>query len=103
MLFTENILIGLLSCNLHIIKFNLPKCAVSFFGLKFFLLLFKYSHLHFHPTTVPPPHTSLPPTLEPTPLALSICPLHIFIDGPSPVTPYYLSPPSSLVTVSSLF
>ena len=60
-----------------------------------FLLLFKYSCLHFHPTT--PHHSHLPP------LVLSICPLYMFLDGPSLIIPYYHSPPSSLVAVSFFF
>ena len=37
----------------------------------------------FSPHLVPPPHPSPPYTLEFTPLALSMCPLYIFLDGPS--------------------
>ena len=51
-----------------------------------FLLLFNYSCPHFPPTAVPHP-THLPlPTLNPThPLALSMGPLYIFLDYPSPL------------------
>ena len=65
-----------------------------------FLLLFKYSCLHFHPPH--PIHPCLPPSYLP-PLTLSMCPFHMFLDGPSLIIPYYHSPPSSLVAVSFFF
>ena len=70
---------------------------LSFHFLKLF---FKYSCLHF-PSTTPlnPSHPYLPPVILP-PLALTTCPLYIFLDDPSP---HYSSPPSSLVTVSLFF
>ena len=66
---------------------------IFFFLFKFFLLLlFKYSCLHFHPTTAPhPTHPCLPPLNLP-PLALSMCPLYMFLDGPLPTFPHYPSP-----------
>ena len=71
--------------------------------LLIFLLLFKYSCFHFHSIMAPhPTHPGFPPS-NPLPLALSMCPLHMFLDGPSPIFPHYPSPRSSLVTVCSLF
>ena len=49
-----------------------------------FWLLFKYSCLHFQPTW-PPTHPNLPP-LNLHPLALSMCPSYMFLDGP-PIIP----------------
>ena len=51
----------------------------------------------------PPPHPSPPPTSNLTPLALSMCPLYMFLDGPSPISPDYSSPSSPLVTVNLFF
>ena len=63
-------------------------------------LLFKYSCLHLHLTMVPhPTHPYLPPSNLP-PLILSMGPLDMFLDGPSPIFPHYPSPCSPLVTVS---
>ena len=68
-----------------------------------FVLLFKYSCLHFHPTMATcPTHPCLPPLNLPS-LTLSICLLYMFLDGHIRVIPYYPSPPSSLVTVSLFF
>ena len=71
------------------------------FFILFFLLLFKYSCVHF-----PPPLSLAPPT--PTShtqsfpsLALSLCPLYLFLDNLSPSFP--LLPPLSLLSVCSLF
>ena len=69
-------------------------------GIVFFLLLFKYSCLHFHPIMAPGPTHPHLPTLNLPPLALSMCPSYMFLDGPSPIIPNYPSPPSSLLTVS---
>ena len=69
-----------------------------------FLLFFKYSCLHFHPTLAPhPTHPHLPPLNLP-PLALSMCPLYMFLDDPSSISPRYPSPSSSLdrAVISSL-
>ena len=72
----------------------------SFFLSFLVYLLFKYSCLHFHPTTAPcPTHPNLPPSNIP-PLALSMCPLPIFLDRPSPIFPHYPSPPSPPGTIS---
>ena len=68
--------------------FNICRMISLFF-------IVKYSCLHFHPTT--PHHSHLPP------LVLSICPLYMFLDGPSPTIPYYPSHPSTLVTVNLFF
>ena len=47
-------------------------------------------------------HPSLPPSNLPS-LALSICPVFMFLDGPSPIIPCYPSPPSSqFLSVCSL-
>ena len=65
-----------------------------------FLLLFKYSCLHFPPTVQPrPTHPHIPPMILSL-LALPMCPLYMFIDGLSPIIPL---PPLSLITVSLLF
>ena len=73
---------------------------------KFFKYCFYYcSNIVVSIFTLPcsPPQPSPPPTLEPTPLALSMCPLYMFLDGLSPILPHYPSPPSLLVTVSLYF
>ena len=58
-----------------------------------FLLLFWYSRLHFPTTTTHrPTHPRLPPSNLP-PLALSMGPLYMFIDGPSSIFPHCSSPP----------
>ena len=78
-------------------------CFLRFYLLLFFnlfLFLFKYSCLHFHLPT--PPHPCLPPSNLPL-LALSMCPLYMFLDGPSPVSPHYPFPLSLLVTLSLFF
>ena len=69
-----------------------------------FKLLFKYSCVHFQHTTAPHPiHPCLPPLNLP-PLALSMCPLYMFLDGPFPIFPHYLVPPPLwLLSVCSLF
>ena len=48
-----------------------------------------------------PTHPSFLSSILP-PLALSMCPLYMFLDGPLPIFPHYPSPPSFLVTVSLL-
>ena len=64
-----------------------------------FLLLFKYSCLHFPHTTLPhPSHPQFYP-----PLVLSIGPLYLFLDDPSASFPHFLPPPYPLVTVSLFF
>ena len=73
----------------------------SFYFLIF--LLFKYSCLHFPSTTFPcPTHPTFYPQSFP-PLALSMSPLYMFLDDPSPFFPRYCPPPSPLVTVSLFF
>ena len=67
------------------------------------LLLFKYSCLHFPPTTaLHPTHPHLPPSNLP-PLALSMCPSYVFLDGSSHTSPSYPPPPLSLVSISQFF
>ena len=59
----------------------------------FFFFLFRYSCLHFSPTTPPTPAT---PTSHPwsyPPLALSMCPSYMFLDNPSPFSSHYSLPP----------
>ena len=74
-----------------------------------FLLLFKYSCLHFPPPLpsappIPTSHPSLPPTHILPPFALSICPLYRFLDDPCPIFPHYPFPtPLWLLSVCSLF
>ena len=49
------------------------------------------------------PHHDLPPSNLPS-LALSVCPLYMFLDGPSPIFPNYpIPPPLWLLSVCSLF
>ena len=62
----------------------------------FFLLLFKYSYLHFLPTTPIP--TSQPRSY--CPLALSVGLLYMSLDDPSPSFPHYPPPPIPLGIVS---
>ena len=72
-------------------------------ALNILFLLFKYSCLHLHTSILPhPSHPHLPPSNLP-PSALSICPLYMFLNGPSPIIPHYPSLPSSLVTISLFF
>ena len=63
----------------------------------------KYSFLHFPPplSLTPPTPTSHPQSYPP--LAFSMCPLYVFLDGPPPIFPHYPSSPSPLVTVSLFF
>ena len=56
----------------------------------FFKLLVKYICLHFTPATSP--HPCLPPSIL-SPLALSTCPLYMFLDDPSLIYPHNPSPP----------
>ena len=85
----------------HILHWNLSFWFIRLF-LIIFLLLFKYTCLHF-PSTMPPDPTPhwLPPLKLP-PLALSSCPLYLFLDGPSPVFSHYPSPPSPLDFTTSI-
>ena len=56
-------------------------------------MLLKYSCLPFHPTTLLcSTHPRLPPSNLP-PLALSMCPLYMLLDNPSPFSPHYSLPP----------
>ena len=70
---------------------SIEKHLISFFHFHFhfnFLLLFKYSCLQFHLTTTPClTHPRLPP-VSLLPLALSMCPLFMFLDNPSPILPH---------------
>ena len=54
------------------------------------------------PWAICPNHPHLPPSIL-TPLALSMCPLYMFLDNPSPFFPHYLPPLSPVVTVCSVF
>ena len=74
----------------------------SFYFLIF--LLFKYSCLHFPSTTFPcPTHPTFYPQSFP-PLALSMSPLYMFLDDPSPFFPVIALPhPLWLLSVCSLF
>ena len=80
------------------------KCYIvtvcMFFNL--FLLLFKYSHLNF-PPLCPSPFPSPPPPLHLLPLVLSMCPLYMLLDSPSPIFPIIPFPtPLWLLSVCSL-
>ncbi|KAF6090797.1 hypothetical protein HJG60_012185 [Phyllostomus discolor] len=70
--------------------------------LNFFLLLFKYNCLHFHPTMPPTPPISASHPLT-HPLWLSPCVLHMCSLMVPPIIPYYPSPSSSLITVRLFF
>ena len=92
---------------LHYIIFELIYTYICVLYIQFslfqisFLLLFKYSCLRFHPTMPPyPTHPHLPPS-NPPPLALPMCPLYVFLNGPSPIIP--LPSPLWLLSVCSLF
>ena len=78
-----------------IFHFFFLNCDSNFIYFNFFifLLLFKYSCLHFTPTTLPPIPTSHPQSYPS--LALSMCPLYTFLEDPSPSFPDYPPPPSS--------
>ena len=74
-------------------------------GFLFFFYCFSSTVVSiFFPLHSPcPTHPHLPPLILP-PLALSICPLYMFLDDPSPIFPHYHPPPSHpLVTVSLFF
>ena len=67
-----------------------------------FLLLFKYSCLHF--PLITPSHRTLHPTPQSYPsLALSMGPLYMFLDDSSPFCLHYCPSPFPLVTVSLFF
>ena len=88
-------------CPLSILS-EVYSILLLFFVDSFLLLLFKYSCLHFHPTTAPPIPASHPWTypfwLCPcVPYTCSLMALPLF----SPIIP--LSPPLWLLSVSSLF
>ena len=71
-------------------KNGFPLESVIFFT--FLQFLFKYSCLYFYPTTAPcSTYPQLPPSNLP-PLALSMCLLYMFLDGPSPIFTHYPSP-----------
>ena len=77
--------------------FSLKVSLILFFT--YFLFLFKYSCLHFPPSTPPaPPIPTSHPWSYPS-LALSMCPLYMFLDD-LPVFPPLSPLPSRLVTVS---
>ena len=68
-----------------------------------YLLLFKYSCLHFSPP-LPPHHLSPPPTFDSTPLWLCPCVLYTCSLMTLPLfPPHYLSLFSPLVTISLFF
>ena len=83
-----------------IILFKILFTYLYFFFI--FLLLHKYSCLHFPTISPRPPSPRLPPLILP-PLALSMCPLYMFFDGLSPIFRHYPFLPSPLVTVSLFF
>ena len=81
---------------------NLPPSLSAF--LKKFLLMFKYNCLYFLPTTLPSPQNPTFHLLSHCPLALSMCPLHMFLDNPSSFLPHYPLPtPLWLLSVCSIF
>ena len=95
--------------NPFIFKVMIDKCIVSATFFYIFLLLFKYSCLHFHPLHLPSlhrapsTHPSPPPTLEPTTPFGFDCVSFIHVGDPSlsPVIP--LPQPLWLLSVCSLF
>ena len=77
---------------------------IHFLFFNYFFLLFKYSCLHFLPKLLPaPPTLTSHPQSYPNLLVLSMGPLYMFLDDPSPSFPHYPSLPSPLVTVSLFF
>ena len=74
---------------------------VAIFCSLFFVVVVQVQLSPFSPHHSPT-HPCLPPLNLPT-LALSVCPLYMFLDGLSPVFPHYPSPHSPLVTVSLFF
>ena len=69
----------------------------------FFLLLFKYSYLHFPATTSPClTHRHLPPSILPPFSALSMGPLYMLLDEPSPSFPHYHLPSFPPVAFSDI-
>ena len=72
----------------------------------FFLCMFIVVQVQlspFSPHCSSPPQTSPRPPLILSPLALSMCPLYMFLDGPSPIFSHYPSPLPPLVIVSLFF
>ena len=70
---------------------------MQFFFFCFLKISFYYSSSTvvsiFTPPAPCPTHPHLPPSNLP-PLALSMCPLYMFLGGPSPIFPHYPSPPN---------
>ena len=68
-----------------------------------FIIIVQVEFSPFSPYHSPLSHLSPAPTLNPTPLALSIDSLCMSLDDPSPVFPHYpLPPPLWLLSVCSL-
>ena len=75
---------------------NILKNLLYFYKLNHFLLLFKYSCLHFSPPLSPtPPNSTSNPDSFPA-WSLSLGPLSMFLDNPSPSFPGYGPLPSPL-------
>ena len=86
----------------HLEEFSLNLAGAHFIFL--FLLLFKYSCLHFPTTTLPcPTHPYLPSSILPLSLAFFMGPLYTFLDNPSPSFPCSLPPLSCLIPISLFF
>ena len=68
----------------------LRRKAMTWIGFFFFSIVFKCSCLHFLPSILPTP--PIPTSLSPSypPLALSMCPLYMFLDDPYPLFPSHL-------------
>ena len=76
------------------------QCSVVFF----FLIVVQVQLSPFSPLHSPPPHPSRLPSSKLPPLALSVCPLYMFLDGPSPIFLHYSLPFALwLLSVCSLF
>ena len=83
-------------------NWNISFLNFMYLFMYLFLLFFKYNCLHFPPPPSCPTHHHLSPSNLPL-LALPICPLYLFLDGPSPINPNYPLSPSSVVTVGLFF
>ena len=80
--------------------------CISFIYIYIYIYIFIVVQVQlslFSPTMSPCPTHPLLQPLNLPPLALSMCSLHMFLGGPSPIFSHYPSLPSPLVTVSLFF
>ena len=94
-----------LCLNTHKAFFSLHTVhAMCHFIYLFIFVVVQVQLSPFSPTMTPRPTNPRLPPWNLLPLALSMCPLHVFFDGPSPIFPHYpLPPPLWLLSVCSLF